>query len=123
MKAVCFDVDGTLLDGTESIWRSMHKHLKIDMSKVAKWHKDYLNGKITYYDWVMDNIDWWKKAGATKKDFLEVIKQLSIIPGARRTINLLKKKGMKLAIISGSLNLVVEHFFPAYVVTGLALFG
>ncbi len=34
--------------------------------------------------------------------------------GAKETINELKKKRLKLAIISGSLNIVLEHLFPNY---------
>jgi len=111
-KLVCFDLDGTIIDDIEYIWYTLHKHFGVDFSLVEKWHKMFLEGKVTYEQWFAEDIVWWNRAGARKKDFFDAIEKLKLMDGARETMSELKKRGVKIAIISGSLNIVVEHFFP-----------
>jgi phosphoserine phosphatase len=54
----------------------------------------------------------WVEKGITKKEFMEVIKTLRPMPGAAETLHELKRRGCKLAVISGGIDTVLNHFFP-----------
>jgi len=56
----------------------------------------------------------WIEKGATKEQFIEAMKSIKLMEGALETLKELKKQGIKLAIISGSLNIILEHFIPDY---------
>ena len=47
-----------------------------------------------------------------KQDFFKALESLKLMDGAIETLQELKKNGIKLAIISGSLNVVLEKFIP-----------
>ena len=112
MKLVCFDLDGTIVDDTEYIWYTIHEHLGIDPELVRRWHDMFLEGKISYGEWFQEDIRWWKAAGARKSDLMAAVGKLKLMQGAHETITRLKEAGKKVAVISGSLNTVIEHFFP-----------
>ncbi|HLC65282.1 MAG TPA: HAD family phosphatase [Candidatus Nanoarchaeia archaeon] len=113
-KLVCFDVDGTLIGGVEFSWTHLHNYFRVDLREREDWKERFYKGKITYLEWALHDIGMWIEKGAKKGDFLKAISVFSLMPGARETLTELKKKGVKLAIISGSLDFILEHFIPDY---------
>ncbi|MEK6949180.1 MAG: HAD family phosphatase [Nanoarchaeota archaeon] len=113
-KLVCFDVDGTLIDNVKFSWNIFHDYFKVDMERRENARNDFFNGKISYLQWAQHDINMWKEKGAKKEDFLKAIKGLKLMNGAMETLNELKKNGLKLAIISGSMNILLEKFIPNY---------
>jgi phosphoserine phosphatase len=111
-KVVCFDLDGTIVDGIESIWYYLHRQFRVPDEDVKRWHHWYNEGKVTYEQWFQQDIIWWNSANARRSDFLRAFSALNLVPGANEAIKELKKRGAKVAIVSGSLNIVVEYFFP-----------
>ncbi|RME55320.1 HAD family hydrolase [Candidatus Woesearchaeota archaeon] len=111
-KLVAFDVDGTLI--SEQVWKRLHTHFGMEDDFNEKNITLYRQGKLTYSDWVKSDIDIWKKKGATKSLIKEGLKDVKLVDGAKELIQELKKMGYKLAIISGSLNVAIEHVFPDY---------
>lgn len=112
-KLVCFDLDGTIIDEIIFIWKTIHQALGTDKEN-KQYVEEFYNKKITYEQWAKKDIELFKKAGANKEKLMEIIKPLKLMPGALETIKKLKKQGLKLAIISGSLDLALEHAFPEY---------
>ena len=115
-KLVCFDVDGTLIDNLQYSWQIFHDYFKTNMKKREKARSDFFSGKISYLRWAQHDIGMWISLKKKKKDFLEALGHSGIkkMAGADETIRALKAEGIKLAIISGSLNIVLEYIFPNY---------
>lgn len=107
-KLICFDVDGTLVDNLTYSWNHFHEFFGVDMKRRQKAKKDYYDGSISYAEWAAHDINLWKEMKKRRQDFLEAIGRLKLMKGALETISTLKKHGMKLAIISGSLNVIIE---------------
>ena len=113
-KLVCFDVDGTLIDNVKFSWNIFHDYFKVDMERRESARNDFFNGKISYLQWAQHDINMWREKGAKKQDFLKAIEHLRLMNGAIETLQELKKNNMKLAIISGSINILLEKFIPNY---------
>jgi phosphoserine phosphatase len=111
---VAFDVDGTLVHHAEekTVWEVFNlKFTGSDDQNAARWD-DYKSGKLSYADWVALDIEGWKSAGATKELLLESLDGLKLVDGARETLAELKACGMRLAVISGTLDLLLDALFP-----------
>ncbi|HZX45134.1 MAG TPA: HAD family phosphatase [Candidatus Nanoarchaeia archaeon] len=115
-KLVCFDVDGTLIDNIIFSWQLFHDYFRTDKKVREDVRQRYMDGQISYLDWANHDIGMWLKKKAKKEDFFKALKanDVKLMQGALETIKELKKHGMKLAIISGSLNIILEYAFPDY---------
>ncbi len=113
-RIVCFDVDGTLVDNVVYSWEIFHDYFKVDMKKRENAKKQFFDGKISYEKWALHDIGLWKEKRAKRKDFLDAISHLKLMNGAIETIRELKKRNLKLAIISGSINIILESLMPYY---------
>ena len=115
-KMVCFDVDGTLVDNLTFSWQIFHDYFQTDRHRREDAKNKFFNGEITYKQWAEHDIGLWKERNAKKNDFFDAISHnnLKLMEGAIETLSALKKNGIKLAIISGSLNLLLEKFIPDY---------
>ena len=110
MKLICFDLDGTLIDGTVYIWKTLYDTYVKDHSDRNRLMSDFFSGKISYSDWFYGDIENFKCAGITKTEIQKAIEKLKLMNGVKETLE--KLKGNKLAIISGSLNIVAEALLP-----------
>lgn len=113
-KLVCFDVDGTLIDNVTFSWQVFHDYFQTDKHRREDAKKRFFDGKITYMEWAEHDINLWKEGNAKKEDFFMAMGHLKLMEGAMETLHELKKNGLKLAIISGSLNIILEKFIPNY---------
>jgi len=113
-KLVCFDVDGTIIDGIDFIWTILHNRLKADIKRVENMEKKYYNREINFEEWALHDINLWKEQGATKKEIMDVIGSIKLMKGAKETLNLLKDKGIKIVVLSGGLNFALEKVLPDY---------
>ena len=117
-KLVCFDVDGTLIDfppnDPKFSWQVFHDYFQTDKHKREDARNKFLSKKISYLQWAEHDINLWKEKNAKKDDFLKALEPLKLMNGAMETLQELKKKGLKLAVISGTINIVLEKFIPNY---------
>ncbi|MBI2650582.1 HAD family phosphatase [Candidatus Woesearchaeota archaeon] len=113
-KLVCFDVDGTLIDNVKFSWQIFHDYFQTDKHRREDAKKKFFNGEITYMQWAEHDINLWKEKNAKKDDFFDAMRHLKLMEGAVETLAELKKRNIKLAIISGSLNIILEKFIPNY---------
>lgn len=108
---VCFDVDGTLVDDTVYIWKTLHETFQTDPLAREKAYRDYFAGCISYKEWFDHDIRLLKERGATRSRIDRVLDALVPMKGAPELLFELKSRGHKLAVISGSLDIVINHFF------------
>jgi len=113
-RLVCFDVDGTLVDNVVYSWDVFHNHFKIDMKRRENARKQFFDGKISYEEWALHDISLWQEKGAKRNDFLDAIRHLKLMEGAVETVSELKKRNLKLAIISGTISVIIESLMPYY---------
>src|SRR3989338_3409409 len=113
-KLVCFDVDGTLIDNVKFSWQIFHDYFQTDRHKREDAKRKFFDGHITYKEWAEHDINLWRERKAKKDDFYRALDNLRLMKGAMETLRELKKQGINLAIISGSLNILIEKFIPDY---------
>ena len=107
---IAFDVDGTLVDDTVFVWKTLHDYFGSDTMAVDKAFEMYMGGRLSYRQWFEHDIKLFREKGATRTVILDAIKNMKLFMGAQETLETLGKTGARLIIISGSLNLVVEKF-------------
>ena len=108
---ICFDLDGTLVDDTVYIWETLHESFATDPEARARAHRDYFDGRITYPEWFSHDLKLLSAAGATLSRIRSLLDSLRPMEGAVEVMQELRRRGHTLAIISGSLDIVVDHLF------------
>ena len=114
IKLVCFDLDGTLLDGTIFIWQTLHDWFATDRDLRAEAKEDFFAGRISYEQWFDHDLVLLSEKGATRGRIMEALEGVGPMPGARETLEELRRRGYRLAVISGSLDVVLQRFYPDF---------
>jgi phosphoserine phosphatase len=114
-KLVVFDLDGTLVDNIEFIWVTLHEFfgLQDDPERIMA-KEDFLSGRITYQQWADRDIEILRKHGADRESMLEAVGEAKLMRGAIETLKELKEAGVRTAIISGSIDFLLEKLIPDY---------
>lgn len=114
LQLVCFDVDGTLIDGLQFIWELLHDHFTTNPLQRKHAYDAYFADQITYQEWAQHDLLLLRRAGATRQGVIEAMKPLRPMEGCREVLRVLKQRGIKLAVVSGSLDIALEHILPDY---------
>ena len=111
---VAFDVDGTLIHHPQdkTIWEVLNRRFTGSDDQNAERWEEYRRGTLSYADWVALDIEGWRAAGATRETLLSDLDGLTLVDGARETLGELKARGMRLAVISGTLDVLLDRLFP-----------
>ncbi len=108
-RLICFDVDGTLVGKTVFVWQTLHDRLGTDAVKRRQAYEDFSSGKISYGQWFDHDLELFREQGeVTRQRLLGAIAELELNPGAVEVLCRLKSAGLRLAVVSGSLNIVLE---------------
>ncbi len=109
---VCFDLDGTLVDETIYIWQTLHEHFQTDSTRRNQARQAFFDGQIPYEEWFSSDLVLLGEAGADRASMVALFETLPVMPGALEVLATLRERGSKIAIISGSVDLVLETLFP-----------
>ncbi|MHA2379705.1 MAG: HAD family hydrolase [Candidatus Thorarchaeota archaeon] len=104
VRLVVFDVDGTLTNHS-SIWWRLHEHFGTE-EKGRLYYDQYFAGEINYNQWADLDASLWK--GQSVEEVRRLVKATELVPGASETITRLKEAGIKVAILSGGLDILAE---------------
>jgi phosphoserine phosphatase len=104
-KLVCFDMDGTLTEKDDS-WLYIHKDLGV--WEQAKLHRRlFFEKKITYQDWADLDVGLWRNTSVEK--LISIIQKINIRPYLDEIVRELKKRNLKLLILSSGLSFFAER--------------
>lgn len=113
---VAFDVDGTLVHHRhdKTVWEVLNRRFTGGDEQNRERYALYKSGKLSYAEWVELDITSWQEAGATREAIVEAIDELRLVRGARETMAALKTRGVRLVVISGTLDLLIDVLFPEH---------
>ena len=111
---VAFDVDGTLVEHPEekTVWEVLNARFLGGDDLNRERYAAYRAGRLSYAEWVALDVGGWRDAGATRETMLEALGPLRLVDGARETLDALKGAGARLAVISGTLDFLLDALFP-----------
>jgi HAD superfamily PSPase-like hydrolase len=111
---VCFDVDGTLVrhPTDKVIWEILNLRFTGTDEINQERYRMYRSGEITYADWVRLDVEGWIEAGATRPELVEAVREFEHYDGALDTVWELKRRGAYLAVVSGTLDVIIDTLFP-----------
>lgn len=114
---IVFDVDGTLVEHDDGlvIWQILNRHYGTGSVVDGQRYKAFMAGALSYAEWVRLDIEEWIAGGATLAGIQDVIRaQLRLVPHAFAVIEELRQRGYVLAIVSGTLDVVIHTLLPAH---------
>ncbi len=111
---ICFDVDGTLVKHPTGkvIWEILNLRFIGDDSVNQERYRMYREGEITYAQWVELDVQGWIDVGATREQVVAAVREFGHHDGVLETVHALKDRGAVLALISGTLDVVIDTLFP-----------
>jgi phosphoserine phosphatase len=112
VRLVAFDLDGTLVERTVYVWQTLHERFGSDPARRRQAQADFFAGRISYAAWFQHDLDMLAGRGATRESMLACFDDLRPATGAHDALRGLRQRGYRLAVISGSLDLLLERHFP-----------
>ena len=105
VKAVCFDCDGVLID-TVASWRIIHEHFGTNSGPMLD---RFLAGEVTDAEFMADDIQHWKSVQSQihRDELMRCFQGVALMPGARELIAALQARGVKIAIVSAGVDLLI----------------
>ncbi len=106
IELVCFDINKTLVE--ETTWDDLNIALGMTREEDERYIQEFNQGKITYRQWINILQDIYLKRGrANRKTIIDSIAKYSYKPGAKDLVHYLREQGYKIALISGSIDIMV----------------
>ncbi|MEI9477612.1 MAG: HAD family phosphatase [Deltaproteobacteria bacterium] len=110
-KLAIFDLDGTLTR-ERSVWEYIHKKLGKWYGFAEKYQQRFLAGEISYEQFCELDAQVWK--GMKVEELTHIVETVPFYPGVDELINHLKKKGLKLGMVSSGLSVLSDYVHRRY---------
>ena len=113
-ELVAFDVDGTLVRHPEglTVWEVLNRRFAGSSEINRQRYQAFRDGRLSYAEWVGLDIEGWRAAGAGRDDLIAAFAALELVPGTREALLVLKDRGLRLVVISGTLDLMLHTLLP-----------
>ncbi len=106
-KLVCFDVDGTLTK--ENSWYTLNVALGMAPERDAELYEQYVNGYITYQQWVDAIVGSYVHADTPHVEIVDsLFTKVQLNPYAKEVVTALNECGYTVVLISGSFDEYVQ---------------
>lgn len=112
---VAFDLDGTLIKGIRHSWTLIWNELGFEHDFQIKRKQSFMNGEISYLEWVELDTQELKKQKFCKEHIRKIVsekKNCSLTKNLEKAIKTLKANGGIIAIISGGIDAVLNELLP-----------
>ncbi|MGC9517025.1 MAG: phosphoserine phosphatase SerB [Methanomicrobiales archaeon] len=104
IKLVVFDLDNVIIDGEAIDEISKLKGVEKEITNITE---KAMQGELDFETSIKQRVDLLK--GTSVEDIKELVKKIPLTPGTEETIKELKKRGYKIAIITGSFEIISDH--------------
>jgi len=113
---VAFDVDGTLVEHPDdkTVWQILNEAFTGSDDQNRERLALYRSGKLSYAEWVALDVVSCREADARREDLIRAFEPLRLVRGAAEALLALKRGGARLAVISGTLDLLLDTLFPEH---------
>jgi phosphoserine phosphatase len=105
IRLAVFDVDGTLTK-VESCWRFVHERLGTWKGGGERNAELYFEGKLSYSEWAKRDVLLWKEVPVER--IKQIIWEIPYVDGVKEVFDFLRKKGVKIVLLSAGLSLLAE---------------
>lgn len=107
IRLVAIDLDGTLIP--QCSWQVLNLAMGVTSEEDEHFFRIYHEGKISYREWIDVIIGLYRQRGNLSRGFIsDALRQCRPRPGAREAIADLKACGFELALISGTMDVMVK---------------
>jgi phosphoserine phosphatase len=107
IRLICFDLNGTLIK--ENSWMNLNFAMGVTQKEDLDLLNQYREGDISYQEGLDKLLVLYKERGKfIKKNVLDALFTFTYREGAKEIISYLQKYNYKLAILSGSFDILVE---------------
>ena len=117
VRVICFDVDGTLVHhpAGKTVWQVLNDRFLGDPALNAARFEDFRVGRLSYAEWVALDVGDWVVRGADRGQIEKIIREtLTVVHGARETLEALRRRGYRLAVISGTIDLTLDLLLEGF---------
>lgn len=110
-QAIVFDFDGTLTkDKTNcTTWEKIWLSLGYSKRDCQELHKRYNNNEISHKEWCKITEERFIERGLRKENMEKIAAGIHLINGVKKTFKKISDKGIKIYIVSGSIDLIIKN--------------
>ncbi|ABM80258.1 HAD-IB family phosphatase [Hyperthermus butylicus] len=109
VRLVALDVDGVVVP-VRSSWGYIHEVLGTTEDSELNYSL-FRSGLIGYWEWMyLDTLAWVEaKPGITRWELEEIFNQIPINSDAKKAVEILRKAGLEIALVSGGVDILVSR--------------
>lgn len=109
-QVIVFDFDGTLTSGKSdrTTWEYLWIRLGYDVKECHELHRRFNLKEISHDEWCKLTEIKFKKGGLRREHLNQIARKTHLIKGARGTLKELKRKDIRIYIVSGSIYSIIS---------------
>jgi HAD superfamily phosphoserine phosphatase-like hydrolase len=109
-KAVVFDFDGTLTKSADDLttWEVIWQFLGYSINDCALLHGRFRKKEFNHEKWCNITRDRFREKGLNESHLAMIANRIELVKGTAETIMELKRRGIKLYILSGSIRQIIK---------------